>query len=198
MVASRAESRSISSVSRSVDADAREAVTSAKLASSVLIKRRRRGVIQGVVFTLSKARFLLVLLKQFQCIPGLERRSRFKAGSLQAHIGLTSSQVRQAPICQRAGAHGLDDDSDHTGGATGLAFETGEITTMQAQTSTRTRNTATTPSLACLLSATSTLPPRSTGKERDYFRAVLRVFDRTVPLARFRRRDADFQPARLA
>ncbi len=45
--------------------------------------------------------------------------------------------------------------------------ETGDIDTMQATSSTRTRPTSTTPLLACLFSAASAHPSISTGKERD-------------------------------
>ena len=54
--------------------------------------------------------------------------------------------------------------SNHAEGAPGLAFETGDTATMQAQTSTRTRNTSMTLSHACLLSAASAMPPHSTGR----------------------------------
>ena len=53
-------------------------------------------------------------------------------------------------------------------GGPGLSLlETGDIDTMQATSSTRTRPTSTTPLLACLFSAASAHPSISTGKERD-------------------------------
>jgi RHS repeat-associated protein len=52
-------------------------------------------------------------------------------------------------------------------GAPGLAFETGDIATMQVPISTRKPDTSTTPPQVCLFSAASNIPPHSTGKERD-------------------------------